>query len=335
MSYFYSANPVLEQQVDHFFDILSEENTLKYGSVLSILLLGSMSRGEATWQTVADGRYQLLSDIEFLTVYPEGFSEFDSFTADLKRASDEAFGTHNLNLFHVDNTFVRKSSLPRMERKLLTYDATVFGRCVVGEDVVPLLPQITIDNINWSDIWDIMTHRVFSVLYYGFPLKRQGMDKEYRYSIAKNSLDLMTVILVSNGRLESGFARRLQMLQEMNVPQKWLDYFDYCLSIKLGVSSEHSYSIVDMEQLFGEILGELVRTFHVPVKNVLRNVKPVLRRRIGMVKRTLSSRHLPPTCKAHLRELIEYYECNNDLDVMKLKDNYALHGYPTKWSDEQ
>ena len=330
MSYFYKENLALERQVNHFFSILSEVNDRKYSGSLSILLLGSMSRGEATWQMTADGRVQILSDIEFFTVFPDGFSPFQSFTEEIKRASCDAFGTENLNLFHVDNTYVRKSSLSQMERKLLTYDATRTGRCVVGEDVVPLLPKITIDNINWCDIWDIMTHRAFSVLYYGLPLKHQGMEEAYRYSIAKNTLDLMTVIMISNRCLESGFARRLDLLQKENISPEWLDFFSFCLGIKLGVSNERHYTTEEMERQFLTILKDLAKTFHVPVRNVLLNMQPVLRRRVGMLKRTLKSKHIAPTCRSHLNELISYLERGVDLDQRKLADNYVLHGYPTK-----
>ena len=317
--------------MNHFFSILSESNEQKYGGSLSILLLGSMSRGEATQMTM-DGRVQILSDIEFFTVFPDGFSAFQSFTEDIKRASFDAFGEDNLNLFHVDNTYVRKSSLSQMERKLLTYDATRTGRCVVGKDVVPLLPKITIDNINWCDIWDIMTHRAFSVLYYGFPLKHQGMEDAYRYSIAKNSLDLMTVILVSKGYLESGFVRRLKLLQSLGISKEWLDYFDYCLNIKQGITSDCLYSTTEMEQIFGDILQELTDTFHIPIQNVLRNALPVLRRRMGMVKRALYCRQMPLTCRKHLNNLIACYKKKTDLDQKTMSDNYILHGYPAERS---
>jgi hypothetical protein len=330
MKYFYSENAALERKVDFFFAVLSEVNEKKYKNALSILLLGSLSRGEATWRQTEDGHTQMLSDIEFFTIYPDGFSQFSMFDADLKHASEEVFGTNNLSLFHIDNTYVNKSTLHRMERKLLIYDAKVFGKCVVGEDILGLIPEVTVKNINWCDIWDIMTHRVFSVLYYGFPFKRQGMENEYRYSLAKNSLDLMTVILVANKRLESGFERRLTVLKELDIPPRWIDYFTYCLNTKLGKKSEKEYTLGEMERLFGEILTSLERTFHVPISNMIVNAKSVFRRRIGMMKRAIQSRHLPPLCHSHLRNLMEDYEKGMELNAHDMKNNYVLHGYPKK-----
>jgi len=328
MKYFYSENAELERKVDSFFALLSEENEKKYKNALSILLLGSLSRGEATWRQTEDGNIQMLSDIEFFTVYPNSFSQFSLFDEDLKRASEEVFGTNNTSLFHIDNTYVNINALHKMERKLLIYDAKVFGQCVVGEDILSLLPEISVNTINWCDIWDIMTHRVFSVLYYGFPFKRQGMENEYRYSLAKNSLDLMTVILVENKRLESGFERRLNMLKEMDIPSKWIEYFTYCLDIKLGKKSECEYTLGDMERLFSEILTSLETTFHVPISNIVVNAKSVLRRRTGMVKRAIQSRHIPPLCHRHLRNLLEDYNKDMELSTYDKKNNYVLHGYP-------
>ena len=99
MKYFFSENLELEQKIDQFFDILSDKNKQKYAGELSILLLGSLSRGEATWSVTADGRFQLLSDIEFFTAYPDGFAAFESFSADIDCATVKVFGEKNINLF--------------------------------------------------------------------------------------------------------------------------------------------------------------------------------------------------------------------------------------------
>ena len=49
MKYFYRENPELEQKIDEFFRALSRYNDTHYNGELSIILLGSLSRGEATW----------------------------------------------------------------------------------------------------------------------------------------------------------------------------------------------------------------------------------------------------------------------------------------------
>lgn len=326
MAYFYKENPTLEAQVDRYFARLSEYNDTYCDGKLSILLLGSLSRDEGTWQATDTGM-RLLSDIEYFTIYPDGFEGLAAFTDFAKEVQREIFADQDSSLFHIDNTFVRREALPRMERKLLTYDAAKMGKTVVGEDCVPLLPTITVENINLCDIRDILTHRVFSVLYYGLPMKREGDTEGYRYSLAKNSLDLMTVLLVSRGLLESGFVRRLELVKSLPIDERTKEYFAYCLSIKLSSECAYIFTIEEMEELFLCLLKELSRSFHILPKNVWRNRRAVLRRRLGMVKRALRYRHLPRS--GHLKSLIVSFEKKLPLTYRQLNNNLIIHGYPT------
>ena len=293
---------------------------------MSILLLGSLSRGEGTWQPTETGA-RLLSDIEYFTIYPEGFDDFATFTDYAKEVQREVFADQDSSLFHIDNTFVCYSSLPRLERKLLTYDAACMGRTVVGEDYVSLLPTITVENINLCDIRDILTHRVFSVLHYGLPMKREGDMEGYRYSLAKNSLDLMTVILVAHGLLESSFVRRLELVKTLPIEQWVKEYFTFCLSIKLSTECDCVFTIDEMEESFLQLLKEFARSFRVPLKNMWRNRRAVLRRRLGMLKRALRYRHVP-RC-GHLHRLIASFEQKLPLTYRQLNDNLIINGYPT------
>ena len=224
MKYFRRENEALERAIDSYFESLSRYNDEHFEGKLSVMLLGSLSRGEATW--VKDGENdKMLSDIEYFTIYPEGFAAFDEYNEICERAKNEAFGNQKSSLFHIDNTFVRKEALPNMERKLITYDAKCMGKTVVGEDCVKLLPEITPENINLFDIKDILTHRVFYVLYYGKEMRENGKTEEYKYLLSKNSLDLMTVILAHYGILASGFIKRYEMIEELPVSEEWKKYF--------------------------------------------------------------------------------------------------------------
>lgn len=326
MAYFYKENPALEAQVDRYFARLAEYNDMHCGGKLSIILLGSLSRGEGTWQST-DAGVRMLSDIEYFTVYPDGFDGLTAFADFSKEVQRDVFADQDSSLFHIDNTFIRRESLPRMERKLLTYDATQMGKTVVGEDCVSLFPHITVENINLCDIRDILTHRVFSVLYYGLPMKREGDMEGYRYSLAKNSLDLMTVLLVSRGLLESGFIRRLERIKALPIDEKIKKYFAYCLSIKLSTACDTAFTIEEMEQQFLSLLKNLSSSFRVPLGNKWLNRRFVLRRRMGMVKRALRYRHLP-RC-GHLKSLIVSFEKKLPLTYRQLNNNLIINGYPT------
>ena len=106
MSYFYKENPAIEKMVDLYFEKLSEENEREFNGELSVFLLGSLSRGEGTWVEIENG-FKLLSDIEFFTVYPSGFSGFDSWNSILEKVKNEVFSGEASILFHIDNTFSR------------------------------------------------------------------------------------------------------------------------------------------------------------------------------------------------------------------------------------
>lgn len=325
MNYFHKECPALRSAIDRFFAELGTYNETHCGGKLSVILLGSLSRGEATW-TETDTGVSMLSDIEFFTVYDQGFEDFASFDRGIRAAAEHAFPDQTSILFHIDNTYVCRERLGSMERKLLTYDAKQMGKTVVGPDAVCLLPQISLDNINLWDIRDILTHRMFSVLYYGLPLKNQGELTQYRYSLAKNSLDLMTVLLCQHQKIASGFANRLELVKQLPVEDRVKAYFSYCLAVKLGEEEEEAFSIEQMEEMFLSLTEQLRRRFRVPLKNTAKNAKHVLRRVLGIAKRAVRYKHIPHP--GHLKTLIARFEQKQLLTKKDLKNNLVLNGYP-------
>lgn len=325
MKYFHKDNPQLQAAIDGYFAALADYNDTHFDGCLSVLLLGSLSRGEATWVETESGPV-MVSDIEFFVVHPDDFDRFAKFDAVMEEAAKTHFTAAKTSLFHIDTGYVSRGQLPRMERKLLTFDAMNMGKTVVGQDVVGLLPHITLDNVNLMDIRDILTHRTFSVLYYGLPLKAEGKTEQYRYSIAKNSLDLMTVLLVSHGQLISGFANRLEQVRQLPIDPAIKNYFGYCLSLKLQTDCDTAYSVEEMETLFLQIVKDLQNRFRVPLKNRFINAKFVTRRYLGMLKRALRYRHLPAA--GHLGRLVRQYEEKRPLTETQLRDNLVINGYP-------
>lgn len=324
MRYFYKENPTLEKQIDDYFARVSAYNNSRFGGALSILLLGSLSRGEGTWERTATG-VRLLSDIEYFTVYPDGFSDFAEFDAETAEIGKTVFGEQSA-LFHIDNSFMAKSALPHIERKLLTYDAKCFGKCVVGEDTVGLLPEITIDNINLFDIRDILTHRAFSVLYYGLPMKQSGDSAGYLYSLAKNSLDLMTVILIRHGILASGFINREKEIERLDIDAEMKRYFRFCLAVKLGEEPETSFTSDEAKAMFLKIESALAASFRVPARYIFVNFKAVVRRFLGMCKRAIRYRHIPSA--GHLSRLLESVRNETAITKTEKLDNLVINGYP-------
>lgn len=329
MSFFYKENPDLEEKLCRYFEGLSSFNDEHFGGTLSVVLLGSLSRGEGSWIN-KDGGDILLSDIEFFTVYTDQNSDFEIFDRFVQSYAQEILGDNISELFHVDNTYVSKTKIKTLEKKLLTFDAAFFGKCVVGEDVMPLFPKIDINNINLFDIRDILTHRAFYVLYYGSSLRNDVSKEEYRYLLAKNSLDLMTVLLVENGILESGFINRFEKIKTLNLPENIKKYFWYCLSVKLGRECEYEFTVEEMRKIFLDILKQARKDFKLRMPNIAVNFKSIARRQLGIIKRAVKYRHL--VYSSHLSRLISSIEKNEKITQREIADNLVLNGYPVKWS---
>ena len=254
MNYFYTHNDYLNNLVEDYFKELNIINESKYSGMLSVLLLGSMSRGEASWYKDENNYDQLISDIEFFTIYPEGFARFQEWETDFRNTAKRIFKDQSSSLIHVDNSYVSINGIKHLERKLLLFDAIKMGKTVVGMDYKHLLPNTDINNINYIDLREVLIHRLVSVMYYGTPLKQSGNLIEYRYSLAKNSLDLMTVLLLENGILISGFKNRLEAVQRLSIPDRYKEYFEYCLQIKLSLPQTRTIDISIMETIFIELV---------------------------------------------------------------------------------
>ncbi|MBE6728779.1 MAG: hypothetical protein E7568_00925 [Ruminococcaceae bacterium] len=327
MSYFYKKSDTLENLVNKYFAAIEEYNKEKYNGSISIILLGSLSRGEGSFTETENG-IKLLSDIEYFTVVPDDFTDFEGYTDYCQIVEKEIFGFLETELFHIDNTFIKKSVLPRMEKKLITYDAKCMGKTVVGNDTVYLLPEINIRNINKRDIKDIVTHRVFYALNYGMSFKEKGDTEKYRYCLAKNSLDLMTVLLVSRGQLASGFIRRFEIIKQLPIDQKIKNYFEYCLSVKLSTDCEYHFKVPEMEEIFLILIKTLNKQFKVCIINDFINIKHVMKRRAGILKRMLKYGAVPSL--KHTENLIKRFENKDFLTERDKLNNLILNGYPLK-----
>lgn len=333
MKYFFRENKQLEWQIDAFFHHLALYNKEHFDGCLSVILLGSLSRGEASWK-YEDGEAFLVSDIEFFTVYPKGFSCHAEFDKVISQASNMCFTHQKSKLFHIDNTYVMLQRLSKMERKILTYDACNMGKAVVGKNVINLLPHINYQNINKEDIWDILVHRLFSVLYYGRKVRDLGHEDEYKYSLAKNSLDLMTVMLARNGILKTGFINKLDTIKTTEQDRNVVMYLDYCLQVKLCVAKSELFDVDEMEKMFISMVKSLSSSYHIPWSNNLRNFLPVSRRHIGMMRRSWKVKYFSCGRKAYLLKLINCFESKKSLNLSMRKENFVLNGYPKLFINE-
>lgn len=330
MKYFWKDNIELSAQVDNFFTYLSESIEEKFNNQLTIVLLGSMSRGEATWKC-EDGKNIIISDLEFFTICPSGFNRTEEFNKEIEIAKVLTFKDQNSVLFHIDNTYIREEEVPHLPRKIITYDAMNMGKVIIGDKyIIDKFPKISFDNINMEDIWDIMVHRMFYVLYYREIFKQSNNIDEYRYTIAKNSLDLMTVILACHDILNSGFKAKLEAIQKLNISKDFKKYFSYCLDIKFNIQPSTEYEIDEMEEIFMRLINYCKIHFKIKMKNQIVNIRYVIKRRLGILKRIIMFRKMTYGRNVFFGKLIQLYKNSDKLPKEIIKESYILNSYPKK-----
>lgn len=322
MGFCYKQNSVIENSIQGFFTLADDMIKSDFSNAVSLLLLGSLSRGEGSWITADDGRPRLVSDIEFYAVRTEGALNETEFLRRLRELGDDCLSDFATGDFHIDISFISRNQLKNADRKLLVYDANAFGKIVAGPVIELQFPIITAATINRFDIREIASHRAYAVLTADIT-----KEPEYRYILAKNTLDLMIILLVSYGLIESGFIRRFRALGDLDISDEYKRFFKYCLDIKLGGDVADEYEIESMLKLFIEI-NEFARgKLHITPANIRINRRKVARRLLGIAKRAaqVKTTALP---KRHYLSLIRALTNRASADEKLNRRHYVLYGYP-------
>ncbi len=186
--------------------------------VLSILLLGSAARGELAYAEL-DGRLEVFSDYEFLVVTRRRLPTRErQRVAERLAGLEREFGQRN-PLFHIDVIFRERHRLHTLPRIIFTYELKANGQVLHGEDVRPLLPEVTLANLDLRNTNEILIKRLWAMLLhtprrllYG-PLTRLE-EMVWGYVLSRNALDLTTVLLPHCGVLLPSYGERVKHLAE-------------------------------------------------------------------------------------------------------------------------
>ncbi len=239
-----------DQVRQHFANIAG---TLNPEKVLSIILHGSVARGELTWANRND-ELILFSDYEFQVV-----SKGKVDTEDYKRLIEaykhmEKEISRNSPLFHIDFSYVSLKSLKRLPRSFLTFSKKNYGWILFGEDVRKFIPDVSPKNLDWSEHNKALIWRLFALLIHFTSEMISGNDPSglqgeiRRYVIAKNSLDLTTWGVPYEGALLPTFKQRVAFIKKNYSSLKFASFMgpdfpcflEHCLDIKRDPSVEES-----------------------------------------------------------------------------------------------
>ena len=228
-----------------------------------VLLIGSTARGELSWAK-KDGTVQLFSDIEFLIAVSNKDRVKE---VEFQKKIRELESKYNLGeLFHIDYTVISWGKLAQLDKKFFIFESKQCGIDFSEHSICTELPTVTLSNLNWKELNEVVLHRLNSVLHmvpYSF-LKSEMMEEEklgFSLSLAKNTLDLTTWLHPYEGRmLTAGFTARLATWDESFLEKKNLGryisadnvaYLKSCLALRKSPLEEN----IDPKIMFDQTLS--------------------------------------------------------------------------------
>ena len=219
----YSYPLVFDRVINDFIKICESVFCSKK---LGILLVGSSARGEFCWSGNIDAPV-FYSDIEFIVVIDRADLKFKkNFHDEIRKLNSSlSFGVR----FKVDYVINTWSDLKKADKKIFIFDSKNKGIDLSCNSVVSVLPDVTINNINFSELNDILLHRMKAVIA-DIPedvFTSEEISPELCMSISKNSLDSTTWLFPYEAeKLLSGFKERLEVWKAKKNQLNIFDFFD-------------------------------------------------------------------------------------------------------------
>ena len=178
--------------------------------IYAVILLGSCSRGEESYFIAEDGERQLLSDYELMVVTEKNEIPRQA-EAGLRKLRADLRSRLKSPFFDLEWNYYGKHKLPFMDKRFIHFEMKTAGKLICGNPrVFDLMPKITVKNLNFAELDSIVNHRLYHVL------KSFGGIEEHqkKYLIARNTLDVTSVVLPFEGKLICSYEKRIAAFPE-------------------------------------------------------------------------------------------------------------------------
>lgn len=239
------------------------------GSLLSsIVLTGSMARGEAT-SIEEGGIARVLGDAEFFLVFKRQASlpsrDNLSLLADKIQGRLSNDGVH----CHIDLAPVQTRYFRRLQPSIFGYELRACSRVAWGDpSVLELIPPFSAADIPREDAWRLLLNRTIECLEV-VPKSLQGggtSPQEFSYRVTKLCLDMATSYLVFAGEFRPTYSARAQALSEMAQRDEVLrtcpldlrsfsQQVERCTALKLG--GAHAAAFLTRVEAFAQIIEQV------------------------------------------------------------------------------
>lgn len=204
--------------------------------VYAAILMGSCSRGEESYYLDDAGVLQLLSDYEF-TVVTNTNSIPEAANKDLIELNRKLKEEIVSPFFNLEWNFVWKKKLPLMDKRFINFEMSEAKYLICGDEgVFSLLPRINVHNLNFAELNSVVNHRLYHVLR-DFS---QIPEHQQKYLIARNTLDILSVVLPYEGKLICSYKKRLEQFPTKLVGTAFSD--DILIRLKKSLEIKKNYS---------------------------------------------------------------------------------------------
>ena len=220
--------------------------------IVAALLMGSCARHEETYFTNQNGVRELLSDYEMLLITKDGYSTSEC-DRTLRELADKLKMASSSPCFELEWSFKTKAQIRRLDKRFIFFEAKDSAYLIYGEqNAIELFPDITISNLNFSELNTVINHRLYHVLRDSL----KGDEHFQKYLIARNTLDIPTAVLPLVGVLKSSYSARNQAFFEAvdmrEFPAGLKERLNDCLEMKKNYDSEvyERRSLPEMQSCF-------------------------------------------------------------------------------------
>jgi hypothetical protein len=197
-------------------------------NLISILFIGSGARCEMSFKVYQD-KLDIFSDYEFVLIVKRQPLSYEVKIFNEKIEKLEEKWNIRSPLFHVDYGISKLFKFKLTPPTLWAYEAKEFGIVVYGENVKKYLPEVTIDNLDYGNLNELIIVRLWNMLLHVNNGFIKGTNNEYenfiiKFYYSRNVLDILTILLPNYGILKGGYSSRLNYFVNKFDNRKWKKY---------------------------------------------------------------------------------------------------------------
>lgn len=183
----------------------------------SVILVGSASRAELSYRWY-DNKLEFFSDLEFIIISDASEKQ----VCDVQRAIRKLEAPFQLNpLFHIDYSILSSATFRRNAAfaHIRTLEMIENGKIVYGTNLLMDLPSLSIDHLEPGRLRELILIRLFNMLLYTpYDIVKRNYDGHtellYKYILARNLLEIPTILLPFLGVCRTSYYARLHWLKE-------------------------------------------------------------------------------------------------------------------------